>query len=421
MSDLVHHREYPMGWAGDVLDAATTVIWPVVTGAFLGCVLFIFGFAVLETDESIPAVLDASMRGWFGAAILASLALLLLAFMVSALRTLHYAGILARWRETPGTQYEPPTPTQRSVARGIVAGNTTKPFVGLWISALVLMLLGSFVAVFALIDLDRDGSPGMFIGGLIAAVSGFALNRFVALIRRTHASRHIAWRHDPADQGTPDQDAVLIDLPAPLIVRAERVVRSLGKVAVFTFAGAAAIGLGPAASSRALLPWVIASDREIAAPLMTIIFSASLAMVFLLAVSMGLGAARRGLLLRALEDEAAKASVGRDQIPTTRPSSELTMEALGNRGSFQRAEQLLAAAGALLITLAVPALEALALRYSRGLPNGIELLNILGAAAIGVAFIAALMTARRDRDRRNRLLRTWPRALSPGDVGRLVS
>lgn len=384
--------------------------------------LFVFGFATLEVTGRLSAELDASMRVWFGSAVLSSLGLVLLALVLSALRTLHYARQLTRWRERPGTQHQPPTPAQRAVARGIIPGDTRRPFVGLWISALVLMLLGSFLAGFALIDFDRDGSPGMFWGGLIAALAGLGLNRLVALMRRSHVAARLSWRHHPTDPGLPDQEVVPVDLPRPHrgILLAERILRGLGMVAVVVFAVAAALGLGPASASRALLPWVIASDREIAAPLIMMIFGASLGMVLLLAVSLGLGAVRSGVLFRALELTAGDTRVEAGQIPATRPASELTMEALGGGGGIRRATQLLAGSGALVVTLAVPALQVLALRSEARLPGGFELVTLVGAAAIVLAFIAELLSAGRRRDRRNHLLQTWPRALAPQDAGRRV-
>jgi hypothetical protein len=416
----VHHHEYSTGRTGRVLDALWVVVWSVVVGLLLGSVVLVFGMAALETGRVISADLDSTVRATFGVAVLSTLAVLLVALLVSAVRSVLYAERLAVLSADPAAQLRPPTPAQRGAARGTVAETETTPFVSLWVFALVLVLVGAFLMVFMAVERGA-GWGGAVVGGGLAVVLGVVVNRLVALLRRRLAGARSSWPQSPSDPGNGDQRIVPVALSATYrgVVWLDRTLRVVGTVVGVAFAATAIVTLGPGAGNPALLPLVLDRDRPESAPAMLIITFSTLVMVSLFIVSIVLEVVRRGLLLgvlgRVAEDEASEG----DGVATTRPDPRLTWEALGHRSPVRRAAQLLAGSGAFVLVLAAPL--AVVVAEQLGDAAQVDVVTVVApsaaAAALLIAVVAELLTAGRDRRRRNRLLRAWPRALAPAEEG----
>ncbi|MEE6272924.1 hypothetical protein [Georgenia wangjunii] len=413
--DLIHYREYPLGWAGRVVDAVWAVVWPAVVGAAVGLVVLVLGLQVMEQEGTLTAGLDDGSRASFGVSLLVLIGLWLLACLVSAARSLLYARRLARHRADPESERRPPTPSQRWVARALRPQSEAKPFAPLWGSGLLLAIIGGFLAVFSLVRLDSDGAVSALVGGAAAAAAGVGLIRLVGVLRRELAAASTSWRHSPTDPGNAEQKVRLVALPLRYraTVWADRVARALALAAAAGFAGAAALALGPAAGSPGLLPWVIEHGREPAAGVLRTLLVTGVALVLLLGAALVLELLRHSILLGVLDREATTdTTAGRGELPATRPDPLLTGEVLSERGPVRRGAQLLAGTAALVLVLARPAVAALEVRGDVAWAGGQATYLVAGAGvAILLAFGCELLTTGRDRQRRNRLLRTWPRAL----------
>lgn len=406
MQQETHYREYPMGAAGRLVDALWVVVWPVMLGTVAGLLLLLVGLASIEqTSLYTDHVRSVSLRtaGW---STIAALALWLVGGLVSATRSLVYAHTLRRYHDDPSCRRTPPTPAQRTVARGGAKDSETKPFLVVWSFGLSFILAGIVPAVLGVVRLADDGAGLLLVGGAAGVVVGAALILLARFTRRRVVALRVAWGNRPSrnPSRTGARTSRPVDLPDRYrtIGVAHRWTKNVGYAAVASlFLAIALMGKDPDdAGSRAIIsePGVIGVSW----------FSGSFILALLcLAVAIALDCAQHSILLSTLEREAVKD----EEFGTmTQPKDKILSEALTGGGPVRRAVQLLSAISAALLVVALPTVAVIEEATGAGRGGGTVLVSV-GSGVILVAFVTELLTSTRDRERRNRLLRIWPSAL----------